>query len=63
MSARRAGVSGFRWLLWWAIPLGLLVVAANAHLVYVAVKSQPECVPHEKAMGDANGFRAAKSAC
>lgn len=44
----------------------VLLGAANAHLVYVAVTSQPDCVPHEKAK-DGNGhpgsFRAAKSAC
>lgn len=42
----------------------LLFVFANAHLVHVAVTSQPDCIPHLKAAGDAPGsFRAAKSAC
>jgi hypothetical protein len=43
----------------------ILVAAANAHLVYVSVTSQPDCVAHLKP-GDIaqNGsFRAAKSAC
>ena len=46
----------------------LLLAGANAHLVYVAVKSQPDCVDHARE-GDANkslvqgSFRAAKSAC
>ena len=42
----------------------LLLVAANAHLVYVAVTSQPDCVDHVR-QGDANkaSFRAAKSSC
>ena len=52
----------------------LLLVGANAHLVYVAVTSQPDCVDHVRE-GDANkvqgqvqgqvqgSFRAAKSAC
>jgi hypothetical protein len=43
----------------------LLLVGANAHLVYVAVTSQPDCVAHVR-QGDAGAsgsFRAAKSAC
>ena len=38
--------------------------AANAHLVYVAIASQPECVTHAKT-GEAGpgAFSAAKSAC
>lgn len=36
-------------------------VVANAHLVYVAVTSQPDCVPHQK--GEGGGYQAAKSAC
>jgi hypothetical protein len=35
----------------------LLVAAANAHLVFVAVTSQPDCVDRSGA------FHAAKSAC
>lgn len=49
------------------VAAGLLVIAlANTHLVYVAVKSQPDCVEHVKpgAGHDGNtGFSAAKSAC
>jgi hypothetical protein len=42
----------------------LVVAAANAHLVYVAVESQPECVAHLKEAGSkAGAFRAAKPAC
>ncbi len=41
----------------------LLVVAANAHLVYVAVSSQPDCVEHLKSVGEGGRYRAAKSAC
>jgi hypothetical protein len=41
----------------------LLFVGANAHLVYVAFKSQPDCVAHVKSAGDGEGYRAAKSAC
>ncbi len=49
---------------WIAVGVGLLVfVAANIHLVYVAVTSQPACVPHLKDAAEGSGFRAAKSAC
>jgi hypothetical protein len=42
----------------------LVVAAANAHLVYVAVESQPECVAHLKEAGSQAGeYRAAKPAC
>ncbi len=44
----------------------LLVLLANTHLVYVAVTSQPDCVPHLKAgaaAGDPGSFSAAKPAC
>lgn len=37
--------------------------AANAHLVYVAFVSQPDCVPHANSMGNDGTFRAARSAC
>lgn len=43
-----------------------VVLLANAHLVYVAMRSQPECVPHARA-GDgkpgAGTFGAAKPSC
>ena len=42
----------------------LLLAGANAHLVYVAVTSQPDCVDHVRQGSAENGsFRAAKSAC
>ena len=52
-------------LAWLLVAAVLLVVAgANAHLVYVAVASQPECVAHLKEAGaQAGEYRAAKSAC
>lgn len=40
-----------------------LVIGANVHLVYVAVGSQPDCVPHAKVAGEPGAFRAAKPAC
>ena len=42
----------------------LLVAAANWHLVYVAVTSQPDCVAHLRAgSGQPGQFSAAKSSC
>ena len=43
----------------WLVVTGLLllVIAANAHLVFVAVTSQPECVDK------AGAFKAAASTC
>jgi hypothetical protein len=49
------------------VTVGLLVVIlANAHLVYVAVTSQPDCVAHIQASetpAPKGSFSAAKSAC
>lgn len=42
----------------------LVIMFANAHLVYVAISSQPACVDHLKTMnGSSSAYRAAKSAC
>lgn len=56
-------------LIWTGVAAGLLVfAAANAHLVYVAVMSQPDCIAHVR-QGQAQGnvapgaFSAAKSSC
>lgn len=55
-----------RSLVWLSVSLGLIVlVAANAHLVYVAVSTQPDCVAHVR-HGQGNGttsFSAATSSC
>ena len=52
------------WLPWILVPAGLLLfVAANAHLVYVAFQSQPECVLHLKSADGDGRYRAAKSVC
>jgi hypothetical protein len=53
--------------IWLAVTAGLLLVlGANAHLLYVAVTSQPDCVAHLKP-GDggqqAGYFAAAQSDC
>ena len=51
----------FVWLL---VSAGLLLfIGANAHLVYVAFRSQPDCVALERGTGDDGGYRPAKSAC
>lgn len=66
MSAGRKGPGRrTKLLLWLLVPAGLLLFAgANAHLVYVALDSQPDCVPHLKeAKAGEGGFKAAKSAC
>ena len=53
--------------IWLIVAAGLLlVIGANAHLVYVAVTSQPDCVAHVRpGDGDAQdgSFGAAQSAC
>jgi hypothetical protein len=43
----------------------LLFLAANAHLLYVALDSEPACVDHVKvgASGTEGSFTAAESAC
>jgi hypothetical protein len=52
-------------IVWLLIPAAVLLFAgANAHLIYVAFSSQPECVDHLKAPESGTGrFRAAKSDC
>lgn len=41
----------------------ILFVAANAHLVYVAFDSRPDCVPHAKSAGEDGRLRAARPVC
>lgn len=55
-----------RTLVWLGVAAGLLLFAgANAHLVYVAASSQPDCVPHVRAGNAAarGQFSAARSSC
>lgn len=40
-----------------------VLIGANAHLVYVALKSQPGCVPHAKQADQPGSYSAARSAC
>jgi hypothetical protein len=48
-----------------AVVAALLVLLANAHLVYVSVQSQPECVAHMKpgTHAESGAYSAAKSSC
>ena len=43
----------------------LVVMLANAHLVYVAIWSQPDCVAHAKPGigGESGAYSAAQSSC
>lgn len=55
-----------KWAVVVAVAAGLLLVAgANAHLLYVAITSQPGCVDHVKPGESSRGgmFSAAKSSC
>ena len=64
MSERKRETRSMAWLAWVFVSAGLLLMAgANAHLIYVSVKSQPDCIEHAKAAGEGRGYRAAKSAC
>lgn len=56
---------GHRWLIGALVFIGAAIfIGANAHLIYVAFASRPDCVPHFKETGRASGaFRAAESAC
>lgn len=51
------------WLPWLLALVGFLVfIAANTHLIYVAIHSQPDCVAY--VVRDAGGiYRAAKPSC
>lgn len=49
--------------IWLLVGAGLLaLLGANAHLVYVAVTSQPDCVAHLRP-GTGAGLGAAQSSC
>lgn len=69
LSGRGAPRFSLRAKVWALVGLGLaLLFAANAHLVYVAFASRPECVAHVKALVEAQSaeapvYRAARSAC
>ncbi|MEZ0260054.1 MAG: hypothetical protein ACAH80_03545 [Alphaproteobacteria bacterium] len=47
-----------------AILSGVLFLGANAHFIYLAATTQPDCVVHKKSGGYPDkGFAAAKSSC
>lgn len=53
-------------LIGWGIALAVLLLfaGANAHLVAVAIASQPACVPHlDHPTGGASAFSAARPSC
>ena len=53
-------------IIWVSLAVFLVtgLIFANAHLVFVAVNSQPECVLHDKVADKTTlQFRAAKSGC
>jgi hypothetical protein len=61
IASRKPGRFGPLWLLALAIAV---VLGANAHLIYVATATQPQCVAHLKDKGERPGeFRAARSEC
>jgi len=71
MASNGNAVSRGEWVRQRRLLIGALIVAgvlllalAHAHLVYVAVTSEPECVPHPTATDETStSFRAAKPAC
>jgi hypothetical protein len=69
MSGTGAAISQFRAkvVVWTAVCGGvLLLLIANAHLVYTAVTSQPDCVAHIRPGEGASQvglFSAARSSC
>lgn len=63
-ASARHGRTGHRLWIVLAVAAGIIgLFAANAHLVYVAFASQPDCVEHGKSPGHDGTYRAAKSAC
>jgi hypothetical protein len=60
----RLGRKGRLTLVGIGLAIVALVAAANTHLVYVSLATQPDCVPHLKAPDKTgSAYRAAKSAC
>ncbi len=51
-------------LAWWILAAAAVFLGANAHLLYVAIDSDPGCVAHLKDTASVPGhYRAAKSSC
>jgi len=63
-SGKRARMPGWVWLT--LALVAAVVLAANAHLIYVATRSQPACVEHVRRgdLGAERGqYAAAQSSC
>ena len=61
-----AGRSRLNWRLVSVLLVGtgvLVFIGANAHLVHVALSSQPDCVDHLKTEGHDGAYRAARPSC
>jgi hypothetical protein len=57
-------IKAFNKLSWWILLAAGIFLGANAHLLYVAIDSDPGCVAHLKDAGSAPGqYRAATSSC
>lgn len=67
MSAAAMKQVNAKFWIWMAVAAGLLLVlTANAHMVYVAFSSQPDCIDHIKrgtSVVEAGKFSAASSSC
>ncbi|KZD25585.1 hypothetical protein [Tardiphaga robiniae] len=67
MSAAAMKHVNAKFWIWMAVAAGLLLVLmANAHMVYVALWSQPDCIDHVKrgtSVAEAGKFSAASSSC
>lgn len=64
MSAAITGRRSRRRVLWLLVlPGAVLLIAANTHLVHVALTSQPDCVAHLKTKGRDGAYRAAQPSC
>lgn len=58
------GWTGTRLIVGLAVLAGIGVfAAANVHLIWTSVRSQPACIPHLKTTGQDGRFRAAQSSC
>ncbi len=67
MTVRATRRLNTKMLVWLSVVAGILLfVIANAHLVYVAFSSQPDCIDHIKrgvAVAAPGQFSAASSSC
>ena len=60
----RTAARSVSWKIWLLVGACVLVFCgANAHLVYVAIQTQPDCVAHFKEPQQSGTYRAARSSC